>query len=181
MKQLNNFIKMNLSSTKLFDSSFIKDRNIILNLLYDKNATISDTNIFLDSFKSSYIKNSVLNNFKISQLQQENRNLIKEPTDGDVFIDELGNKFRLVNVFDNKFQFCEEGSFYMSSNGYSSMSGGFAFNVKHKGKEIGSITSKELKKIEKKEYRRFWFFKDNSSGAHRGIYFNCEVNVFKTL
>ena len=131
MNQLNEFIKMNLTNKQLLDTNYVEDKNIVLNALYKKDFVINDANEFLKNFKSTYTKRNVLNNYSISLNRQKYRDLIINPTDGDVFIDQIGNKFRLVNIYDNKFQFCEEGSFHIYSNGYSSMSGGFSFNVKH--------------------------------------------------
>lgn len=172
---------MNLNNSKLIDSYYSEDKSKIIDALYNKNFIIENTDNFLNSFKSDYIKKNVLNNFSIAEKRNETRILFTNPSSGDVFVDDLGNKFRLVKIYDGKFQFCYDGSFYMSKNGEASMSGGFAFDVFLDGKEIGSITSEKLFKTNKREKRRFWFFMDNISGASRGIYFNSNVNVFKSI
>lgn len=180
MNTLENFIKNNLNNSKLIDTWYSEDRDKLLNSLYNKDFVLESGEDFLNEFKGQYVKRNVLNNFEIAKQRQLDRNTIKEPTNGDVFIDEQGNKFRIVKIYNGKFQFCYEGSFCMFRDGHASMSGGFVFDVMYKGEEIGSITTEELKKANKKEHRKFWFFMDNSSGAHRGLYFDCEVNVYKS-
>tara|TARA_R110000868_G_C10882398_1_gene763058 strand:+ start:1083 stop:1628 length:546 start_codon:yes stop_codon:yes gene_type:complete len=181
MNTLKNFIKINLCNNNLIDTFYKEDRNIILNSLYNKEFEIPDATIFLNQFKNTNIKNNVLENFNISIDRQYHRNLIQEPVTGDVIVDEDGKEFRLVNVYGTKFQFCQSGSFHIFKSGYSSMSGGFCFDFKHKGKELSSVELKDLVKVEHRYYRKFWFWLSNRCGANRGVYFNCEVNAYKHI
>lgn len=180
MHNLETFTRKNLSNSNFINSWYHEDRNKILNCLYDKDFTINNAIDFLNEFKGNSVKDKVIQNFEISNQRQKARDLITIPVTGDIFIDDLDNKFRLVEIYKGHFQFCYEGSFHMGYSGNASMSGGFAFDVMHEGKEIGSIKSENLVKTNKKDFRNFWFWLDNSSGANRGIYFNCNVNIYKT-
>ena len=180
MNTLESFIEKNLNNSNLFNSYFSEDRNLILNTLYNRNFKIENGLQFLDKFKSKYPKKQVLRNFEISKQRQEQRNKIDKPTSGDVFIDDKGDFYRLVNIYDNKFQFCNEGSFFIGTKGFVSMSGGFAFDVIVNQKEVNSIDAEDLIKVKQKFNRGFWFFMDNSSGANRGLHFDCNVNVYTT-
>lgn len=179
---LSNFILSNISNNNLFNRDFIEDKNRVLSVIFskDKEALIGDPESFLSEFRNQLTKKDVLNNFKIAQDRQKSRQLISSPVSGDIFIDDIGREYRLVNITKDDFQLCYDGSFYMSVDGHASMSGSFAFDAIYKGKEISNITAEELKNTGKQNNRSFWFFMDNSMGGNRGLHFNCEVKTFKS-
>ena len=178
MNTLENFTRLNLNNSNLFDTWNREDKDIIFNTLYTKE-TIEDAETYLNQFKSDYIKKNVVGNYEISKQRQKARTEMNEPQSGNVFIDEEGEKFRLVGRGDS-FQFCYDGSFHISKCGHSSMSGGFTGATINGKKDVWSIDKVDLIKTKQKEFRKFWFFMGNYAGGHRGLYFNCEVKVFKT-
>lgn len=177
MNTINDFIQKNLNNRELFKSYYKEDTDLILNSLYTKDFKINNAEEFLNKFRAMFVKRDVLNNFEIVKQRQVKRNLISEPTSGDIFIDDKNNLFRLVS-FGDYFQFCYDGSFCMFKNGHASMSGGFTEAFVN-GVETYKIHKDNLNKINQKKTRKFWFFKDNSAGANRGLSFNCKVNMYK--
>lgn len=177
---LESFIKLNLSS-KIFEMAYSSDRDLILNLIYDKSIPDDFNGLeFLEQFKATSIKEIALRNHKIADSLNIERMKRTEPTTGDVLIDDLGNKYYLAKIYDNHFQYVKGGSFWMGSSGGGSFSGGYCFNGVKNGIEIGSFKQHELEEVQdQNESRIFWFFMDQSSGAHRGIYFNSNVRVWK--
>lgn len=177
---LESFIKLNLSS-KIFETAYSSDRDLILNLIYDKSIGDDFNGVeFLERFRATSIKELALRNHKIAEDLNLERMKRTEPTTGDVLIDDLGNKFYLARIYDNHFQYVKCGSFWMGSSGSGSFSGGYAFNGVKDGKEIGSFDRADLEEVQdQNEHRMFWFFMDERSGAHRGIYFNSNVRVWK--
>lgn len=179
---LDQFICLNLSNSNLFDSYYTEDRDLILNTLYDKNFKINDGESFLDKFKCQFVKPKVLRNYQIALDRIKTRQLLQGPNSGDEFIDDNGTKYRIVGggFRGPLFQFCHDGSFHMGTEGHSSMSGGFEFDIPVNGKKIGSINQDDLTEVESSNARRFWFFMDNRSGGNRGLYFYCPVRMFKS-
>jgi len=177
---LDSFVKLNLSG-KMFEMTYNDDRDLLLSLMYDKNTEFNAIEL-LDKFKSKSTKEKVLRNFEIAENLNIERMKRTEPTTGDFLIDDLGNKFYLARIYDNHFQYVSGGSFWMGSSGSGSFSGGYAFDGIRNGKEIGSFERSDLEEVkDQNEHRRFWFFMDEQSGAHRGIYFNSNVRVWKFL
>lgn len=89
-------------------------------------------------------------------------------------------KFYLARVYDNRFQYSKGGSFYIGSSGNGSFSGGYDFDAVQNDSKIGSFESSELEEVKcQNESRQFWFFMDFSSGAHRAVYCDLKVRVWK--
>lgn len=176
---LESFVKLNLSS-KMFEMAYLTDRELLLSLMYDKTNADFDAIELLDKLQGTYAKKLVLRNYEIAEELNAERMKRTEPTTGDVLIDDNGNKFYLARIYDNHFQYVSGGSFWMGGSGSGSFSGGYAFNGVKGGKEIGSFDRADLEEVkDQNEYRRFWFFMNEQSGAHRGIYFNSNVRVWK--
>lgn len=180
MNTLNEFVRLNLSNDHLFRTFNSSDRKRILDTLFNRPLVIQDANQYLNGFTDTGIKKNVLRNYKIAENRQITRNSLKNPTSGDVLIDDNGNKFRIVSRHPEQgFIFCTDGSFYMGESGGGLMSGSFC-DIRHGDKEIYSISADKLTEVKTSaEYRKFWFFMDNSSGGHKGLYFNCPVRTWK--
>lgn len=176
---LENFVKQNLSG-KIFDMAFSSDKDLLLELMYSKEEDEFNAVDFLEQFKALSVKDNALRNHEISKNISIERMKISIPTTGDMLIDDEGNKFYIAKIYDNHFQYAKSGSFYIGSSGSGSFSGGYSFDAIMNGSETGYFKSHALEEVkDQEEHGRFWFFMDNRSGAHRGVYFNSKVRVWK--